>query len=157
MATTHDERIPTMTCTVQYAVTGKCGKPAVFSYTQPWEGGETFHECAQHAADPNSLARAYAATPARKPTSFEVLGQKVRYRGNHRFIVVAVRPEPITVDAGQYGGVATGVYVAFARVDKRTDNSRTASEFARKASYTRGPGVKYAVVDTSNGDIVETR
>lgn len=56
--TTTEEREMTATCTVQFATTGKCGRPAV------WTDG-TFAECAEHAADAGALAKAPAAAAAR--------------------------------------------------------------------------------------------
>lgn len=36
------------TCTVRNAVTGECGKPAVFAFESRWAPGEVFAECAEH-------------------------------------------------------------------------------------------------------------
>ncbi len=38
------------TCTVRNAVTGACGKPAVYTFTG--SGGEAFGECAEHYTGP---------------------------------------------------------------------------------------------------------
>lgn len=44
---THESVSPVgRTCTVRYATTGACGKPAVHAFVS--RGGEVFAECAEH-------------------------------------------------------------------------------------------------------------
>lgn len=74
--------------------------------------------------------------------TFTVRGHKLRTRTNRRFVVVAVRPEPVTTDAG--------TYVAFADIRKRTDNIDTARTVARRYGFP--PGAFAVVVDLTTGE-----
>lgn len=80
--------------------------------------------------------------------TFEVHGHKVRTRTQRRYVIVTVRPEPVRTDKDD-------VYVAFARVDKRTDNVVTAKDYARRWANSLGPGCLLVVVDTTTGKEVQ--
>lgn len=126
------------TCTVSSS-TGKCGLPAV------WSNGD-FAECERHAADIGSLAGTRNAVHASNRTTtvrLKVRGIDLATRTQRRYLMVAVRPEAVQTDQG--------VYVAFAEVQKRSDNLDTVRDAARKAGWHRGPGMAYVVVDTVTG------
>lgn len=74
--------------------------------------------------------------------TFEVRGQKVRTSTQRRYVVIAVRSEPVHV-AGE------GTYVAFARIEKRSDNIETARKAAAK--HPRFVGGETVVMDTATG------
>jgi hypothetical protein len=77
----------------------------------------------------------------------EVFGQKVVTRTPRRYIVIVVRPEAREVD-GQ-------VYVAFARVEKRTDNHATARSAQRRIGY-GFQGTRAVIFDTVTGAFVRS-
>ena len=85
------ERLDTLThrtCTAQLAVTGLCGKPAVFTFTS--RNGEVFSECEAHH---NAAAWVnHTPTPAVTTKSVTLThprtGNKVRTTSGHRFLVV---------------------------------------------------------------------
>ncbi len=81
-----------------------------------------------------------------KTHTINVRGQVVRTRTPRRFIVIVVRPEPVTDDEGR-------TYVAFAEVQKRTDNGHTAATMARRYNqgWSRGRGCFAVVYDTATG------
>lgn len=75
---------------------------------------------------------------------FTVRGQVVRSESRRRYIVVAVRANPIVTDQG--------TFVAFARVEKRSDSRETARTLARRFNNGfQGHGVFAVVVDTVEG------
>jgi hypothetical protein len=73
--------------------------------------------------------------------TFTVRGHKVRTSTNRRYVAVAVRPEPVTTEKG--------TFVAFARVEKRSDNLATLNRAARNNGYATGAFM--VVVDTTTG------
>lgn len=74
---------------------------------------------------------------------FTVRGQTLSTRTKLRYAVVAVRPEAVPAPEG-------GWYVAFGRIEKRTDSLVTAlrerNRLARPSSFP-GPGVEHVVID----------
>ena len=68
-----------------------------------------------------------------------VRGHKVTTRSPRRYLVVAVRPEPVT-------DPEHGTYVAFAEIRKRTDSHTVAKNTARRLG--RFNGGFHVVVDT---------
>lgn len=84
--------------------------------------------------------------PGDRPVTRNIVvrGIRVTTRTPRRYAVVAVRPEPYTTDQG--------TYVAFAEVEKRTDNIATARTAVRRAY--RGMGVFRVVVDLTTGEEV---
>lgn len=79
--------------------------------------------------------------------SFTIRGMKIRSRTPRRFLVVAVRPEPVTTEGG--------TYLAFATIEKRTDSITTARTFVRwMCNRGRGIGVAVVVIDTTTGEEV---
>jgi len=80
-------------------------------------------------------------------TTFTVRGHKVRSQSQRRYIVVAVRPEPVPT--------ANGYYVAFARIERRSDNLATARKAARHYDFNlAGNGSFAVVVDSATGEEV---
>lgn len=77
--------------------------------------------------------------------TFTVRGHKIRSQSNRRYLVIAVRPAPVPL-AGTAG---KGMYVAFARVEKRTDNIKTARAAIRK--YGHANGAFAVVIDAATG------
>lgn len=77
-----------------------------------------------------------------KTHTIQVGTQKVRTRTPRRFIVVTFRSD--------YFEDATGTYVPFARVDKRTDSIAT----ARKMETYHGRHVWSVVYDTEKGEVI---
>lgn len=79
-------------------------------------------------------------------------GMTLRTRTPRRYVVVTVRPEPITVVERRFSYAnnewTTGpsTYVPYLAVEKRTDNLQTARKAAAKADH--GPGSYAVVVDT---------
>jgi len=80
-------------------------------------------------------------TPQTQTHRLVVRGQVVKTRTARRYVVVAVRSEPVVVDGG--------VLVAFAQVERRTDSLETARRVARRGASGRGVGV--AIIDTATG------
>jgi hypothetical protein len=79
------------TCTVRLAVSGLCGKPAVYTFTS--SRGEVFSECAEHHEYITEMSeRTHAPRPAvtTKSATFThpVTGNKVRTTSGRRYIVV---------------------------------------------------------------------
>lgn len=99
-------------------------------------------------------------TSAMTTKTITVRGHRIRSASQRRFIVVAVRPEDITIrpedEAARIFGREPGTYVAFARIEKRSDSAATAH--AHKARFERaragGIGVHFVVVDTVTGEEV---
>ena len=81
---------------------------------------------------------------SRQPSTITVRGHKVSNKTNRAYVVVAVRPEPITTERG--------TYVAFARIEKRTDNIDTARGCVRR--YGRQNGAFCVVVRSATGEEV---
>ena len=63
----------TFTCTIVTAVDGRCGQPAVVSFTS--RSGVVYHECAEHAVpgQPGLIATPRAAHPHTRTTAPFVL------------------------------------------------------------------------------------
>ena len=93
-----------------------------------------------------------------KPSSLTVRGQRISNRSNRRFLVVAVRPEPIRVTpeeaAISRGRLQSGVYVAFAEVLKRSDSAVTARRFQESQVGRMGFGTAVVLVDSVTGEEV---
>jgi hypothetical protein len=73
--------------------------------------------------------------------TIQVQGQTTTTDRRRRYAVVAVRPQPIKTEQG--------MFVAFARVEKRTDSEETAIKAAALARTSAGLGVEIVVVDRS--------
>ncbi len=91
-----------------------------------------------------------------RTTTITVRGHQIRSRSNRRYIVVSVRPEAITIHPGDVYEREPGTYVAFARIEKRTDSAATARTHQRRFRDGRyaGIGVYYVIVDTVTGEEV---
>jgi hypothetical protein len=86
--------------------------------------------------------------------TFTVRGEKIRYSGNRRYIVVASRPDPVTGRSWNYkeGRYESVVYSLVKPMTiKRTDSYDTARKVAAKGYFTGGYCV---VVDTTTGEEV---
>jgi hypothetical protein len=122
------------TCTAQLAVTGLCGKPAVFTFTS--RNGEVFSECAEHHLGPVTWVNhtpAPAVTTKSVTFTHPATGNKVRTQSGHRYIVVV-----------DYTGRKAAVL-------RRTNNLATAIEVARRNRSGRGAAV---VFDRFTGNVV---
>lgn len=126
---------PTKTCTIRSAVSGVCGKPAVYSFESKLYPGEIFSECAEHY-DPRYHQHREVEAPKRQ-TKFNVRGHMVRSLSQRRFIVVYVTPSS-------------------AKVVRRSDSAKTAIKAAEGYGYRiRNTHHTYAVViDTTDGSEV---
>lgn len=104
------------TCTAQLAVTGLCGKPAVFTFTS--RNGEVFSECVDHhnAAAWVNHTPAPAVTTKSVTLTHPITGRKVRTTSSPRFIVV--------VDFGNPEGHPW--------IARRSNDLETARKVARK-------------------------
>jgi hypothetical protein len=90
--------------------------------------------------------------------TFTVRGRNVRSASKRRFIVVAVRPEDITIraedEAHRIFGREVGTYVAYHEIVARSDSIATARKRAERARQFHGIGVAIVVVDSTTGEEV---
>jgi hypothetical protein len=82
------------------------------------------------------------------PTQITVKGQTTTTDRRRRYAVVTVRETPVTTDAG--------TYVAFARVDGRTDDAFKAKKLAAASMLRRGIGCEVVVVDRATVDLAKS-
>ena len=90
----------THTCTVRTAVSGVCGKPAVYTF-QSRIGDEVFAECAEHYAGP-----VYGAPAAAGPQVGDAV-EVARYGKTYRATVTRVGARGAVYATFTYGNGAT--------------------------------------------------
>lgn len=90
------------TCTVRYATTGVCGKPAVHRFVTKYAEGEEFYECAEHYTGPPMREKAPAFTVGERVTVTHVGVTKVG-------TVETVGRTRVGVRVATYGGKHTKV------------------------------------------------
>jgi hypothetical protein len=84
-------------------------------------------------------------TTTTKTHRLVVRGREIKTRTERRYVVVAVRPKPTATEAG--------TFVAFARVEKRTDSIETARTVARRYGFANGAFA--VVIDTTTGGEID--
>lgn len=83
--------------------------------------------------------------------TLDIHGQKLRTKTNCRYVVVAYRAEDLTVFNERTG--TNERFVAFARVDRRSDSLEKAIKIRNETGSVRF-GVRADVYDTTTGNVV---
>lgn len=90
--------------------------------------------------------------------TFTVRGHKVRSQSQRRFIVFAVRPEPITIrpedEAARIFGRTPGTYPAFVETVRRSDSIARAERIRQSQVGKWGVGTAVVIVDSTTGEEV---